>query len=88
MANKDELPPAGELLLYQGSGLNAPMQVRLEGETVRLSQKQLAELYGVAVSTINEHVSHIYDDEELHPEATIRKFRIVQTEGSRQVGAE
>jgi hypothetical protein len=78
--------PHGELLVYQGQGLNAPIQVRLEGETVWLSQRLMADLYGVAVPTINEHVSNIYDDEELQPEATIRKFRIVQTEGNRQVG--
>jgi len=51
-----------------------------------LSQKLLAELYGVSVPTINEHIANIYDEEELLSEATIRKFRIVQTEGSRQVG--
>lgn len=77
--------PAGELLVYQGQGINEPLTIRLEGETVWLSQKQLAELYGVTVPTINEHLTNIYDDEEIEPEATIRKFRIVQTEGSRQV---
>ena len=78
--------PYGELLVYQGQGLTEPVQVRLEGETVWLSQKLMAELYGVSTPTINEHISNIYDDEELLPEATIRKFRIVQMEGSREVG--
>lgn len=86
MDNNDDNRPRGELLVYQGQGLESPVQVRLEGETVWLSQKLLAELYGVGVPTINEHIATIYDDEELLPEATIRKFRIVQTEGSRQVG--
>ena len=86
MVNKDEEKrPNGELIVYQGQGLDQPIQVRLEGETVWLSQKLLAELYGVSVPTINEHIANIYDEEELPPEATIRKFRIVQTEGSRQV---
>lgn len=85
MGGRDEARPAGELLVYQGQGLEEPIQVRLEGETVWLSQKLLSELYGVTVPTINEHISNIYDDEELPPEATIRKFRIVQTEGNRQV---
>ncbi len=78
--------PRGELLVYQGEGLDSPVQVRLDGDTVWLSQKLLAELYGVTIPTINEHISNIYDDEELQPEATIRKFRIVQIEGTRQVG--
>lgn len=83
--DKNNEPPNGELLVYQGQGQNSPVQVRLEGETVWLNQKLMAELYGVAIPTINEHIANIYDDEELQPETTIRKFRIVQTEGNRQV---
>jgi hypothetical protein len=86
MGGNQDTRPQGELLVYQGLGLESPVQVRLEGETVWLSQKLMAELYGVSIPTINEHISNIYDDEELLPEATIRKFRIVQTEGTRQVG--
>ncbi len=86
MQDNNSEPPKGELLVYQGQGLDSPVQVRLEGETVWLNQKLMAELYGVAVPTINEHIANIFDDEELRPEATIRKFRIVQTEGNRQVG--
>ena len=77
--------PQGELPVDQGQGIDAPIQVRLEGETVWLSQKLLAELYGVSVPTINEHIATIYAGQERPPEATIRKFRIVQTEGARQV---
>ena len=84
MTMNDDLPQ-GDFLVYQGQGLDAPIQVRLEGESVWLSQRLLAELFNVSVPTINEHISNIYDDEELPPEATIRKFRIVQTEGARQV---
>ena len=84
MTINDDLPQ-GNFLVYQGQGLDAPIQVRLEGESVWLSQRLLAELFNVSVPTINEHISNIYDDEELPPEATIRKFRIVQTEGARQV---
>lgn len=86
MAKNKDKRPHGELLVYQGQGLSDPVQVRLEGETVWLSQKLMAELYGVSTPTVNEHISNIYDDEELLPEATIRKFRIVQMEGSREVG--
>jgi hypothetical protein len=78
-------PPPGELIVYQGQGLQEPIQVRLEGDTVWLNQKLMAELYGVSIPTVNEHIANIYEDEELRPEATIRKFRIVQTEGNRQV---
>jgi hypothetical protein len=59
--------------------------VRLENETVWLSQRLLAELFQKDVRTINEHIKNIYDEYELLPESTIRKFRIVQTEGNRQV---
>jgi len=86
MPDNNNVPPKSELLVYQGQGLNSPVQVRLEGDTVWLSQKLMAELYEVAIPTINEHIANIYDDEELSPEATIRKFRIVQNEGNRQVG--
>ncbi len=86
MQDNNSEPPRGELLVYQGQGLDSPVQVRLEGETVWLSQKLMAELYGVGVNTINYHISEIFEDEELAPEATIRKYRIVQTEGNRQVG--
>ena len=82
--NEERRPP-GELIVYQGHGINQPIQVRLEGETAWLTQRLIAELYSVSVPTINEHISNIYNEDELPPEATIRKFRIVQTEGSRQI---
>lgn len=86
MADNENKFPQGELLVYQEQGLDSPVQVRLEGETVWLNQKLMAELYGVSIPTINEHVSNIYEDDELLPEATIRKFRTVQMEGNREVG--
>ena len=61
------------------------IEMRYEDENIWLTQKMMAVLYDVALSTINEHVKKIYEDSELEEEATIRKFRIVQTEGSRQV---
>jgi hypothetical protein len=82
----DELmptPPDGQILIYKDGGLN--LQVRLDGQTVWLTQKLIAELFQVSVPTVNEHLTNIYDEGELAAEATIRKFRIVQTEGSRQV---
>ena len=77
-----------ELLLYQTEDGQTRVQVRLENETVWLSQKQLAELFQKDVRTINEHIQNIYEEGELQPEPTIRNFRIVQTEGSRGVERE
>ena len=54
-------------------------------ENIWLTQKMMATLYGVGLPTINEHIKKIYADSELEESATIRNFRIVQTEGSRQV---
>ncbi len=85
MNTNDKIRPYGKILVYQEQGLDSSVQVRLEGKTVWLSQKLMAELFQKDVRTINEHIRNIYEDEELLPEATIRKFRIVQTEGNRKV---
>ena len=61
------------------------MEMRYEDENIWLTQKMMAQLYNVSLSTINEHIKKIYGDNELTETATIRKFRIVQMEGSRQV---
>ena len=60
-------------------------EMRYEDENIWLTQKMLATLYDVDVRTINEHMQKIYSDNELEQESTIRNFRIVQNEGSRQV---
>jgi len=86
-----ELPdkrPDSEILIYQTEDGRTRIQVRLENETVWLSQKMMAELFQKNVRTINEHIRNIYDEGELAPEATIRKFRIVQSEGGRRVSRE
>lgn len=77
-----------ELLFYQTEDGQTRVQVRLEDETVWLTQKQLAELFQKDVRTINEHVQNVYEEGELQPEATIRNFRIVQSEGGRNVERE
>ena len=59
--------------------------MRYEDENIWLTQKMMATLYDVDVRTINEHIKKIYSDSELEEDSTIRNFRIVQTEGSRQV---
>ncbi len=78
-------PPGGEIILYATEDGGQRIEVRLENETVWLTQKLMAELFQVGVNTVNYHIKEIYDDGELTPEATIRKYRIVQTEGTRPI---
>ena len=59
------------------------IEMRYEDENIWLTQKMMATLYDVSLSTINKHLKKIYSDRELQQEATIRKFRIVQLEGER-----
>ncbi len=81
----DKSPSTGEILLYTTQDGKQRIDVRLENKTVWLSQKLLADLFQVTVPTVNEHIKTIYKDGELTPQATIRKFLIVQNEGSRQI---
>ncbi|MBN1662502.1 MAG: virulence RhuM family protein [Deltaproteobacteria bacterium] len=74
-----------DLILYQTDDGQTKIEVRLEDEMVWLTQKLMAELFQKDVRTINEHIANIYEEGELVPEATIRKFRIVQSEGKREV---
>ena len=78
---------AAEYLTYVASvgDQQDSVEMRYEDENIWLTQKMMATLYDVDVRTINEHIKKIYLDSELDEDATIRKFRIVQTEGSRQV---
>lgn len=64
------------------------IEMRYENENIWLTQKMMAQLYDVDVRTINFHIQKVYEDGELEEGATIRNFRIVQTEGSRQVSRE
>src|SRR5258706_15355452 len=80
-----ERSPSSDVLLYQTDDQRIRLQVRVHDQTVWLTQKQLSELFQVGVPTVNEHLTNIYEEQELNPQATIRKFRIVQTEGGREV---
>jgi len=84
MNNPNPAPP-GEIILYTTDDGGTRVECRFTGETVWLTQALIAELYDKDVRTINEHLKNIYKDGELHPEATIRKFRIVRREGRRDV---
>ena len=71
----------GEFLFYQSEDGRIRLQVRLDGETVWLSQKQMAELFQKDVRTINEHLRNILEEQELTPDSVIRKFRITAADG-------
>ena len=75
----------GEFLIFQSDDGRTRLDVTLDGETLWLSQKQLAELFDKAKATVSEHIKHIYEEGELAPEATVRLFRTVQSEGGRNV---
>lgn len=81
---------AAEYLTFVASTGDDPQsfEMRYEDENIWLTQKMMATLYDVSLSTINEHIKKIYEDAELVDGATIRKFRIVQDEGTRQVNRE
>jgi hypothetical protein len=64
------------------------VEMRYQDENIWLTQKLTAALYDVSVAAINQHIKRIYSDGELTPEATIKKYLIVQTEGSRRVERE
>ncbi|MCQ8128163.1 virulence RhuM family protein [Methylomonas rivi] len=77
-----------DILLYTDTHGKVKVEVIFEDESFWLSQKKMAELFAVSVPTINEHLQNIFKTNELLEPATIRKFRIVQREGSRDVNRE
>lgn len=81
---------AAEYLTYVASigEQEDSIEMRYEDENIWLTQKMMATIYDVDVRTISDHIKKVYSDSELEESATIRKFRIVQTEGSRQVQRE
>jgi hypothetical protein len=88
--NKTEITihsSTAEYLTFIAAAGDSPssVEMRYQDENIWLTQKMMAELYDVDVRTINEHLQKIFSDHELSETSTIRNFRIVQTEGSRQV---
>ena len=81
---------AAEYLTFVASTGNdeKSIEMRYEDENIWLTQKMMAVLYDVSVPTVSEHIKKIYEDGELAEQATVRKFRTVQTEGARQVSRE
>ena len=76
------------IIFYTTPNGQVSIQVQYEEGSFWLTQKRMAELFGVDVRTINEHLQNIHQSGELHKEATIRKIRIVQREGKRDVSLE
>lgn len=83
--DESRIAPTGEIIVYQTEDGKTRVECRFELETMWLSQALIGELFQVSVPTVNEHLKNIYDEAELPPEATIRKFRIVRREGQRDV---
>lgn len=77
--------PASSLVLYQTEDGRTRIQCRFQNETVWLTQLHLAELFEIGVNTVNYHLKAIYAEGELPREATVRYYRIVRTEGRREV---
>jgi hypothetical protein len=74
-----------EFLVFTQQTGDKSIEVRYENETIWLSQRMMAELFDVDVRTINEHLQNLFSSSEIEKKSTIRNFRIVQTEGTRQV---
>lgn len=91
MADEKNLVPEdnqGDIVIYQTEDGATKIDVRFEGETVWLTQQQMAELFGSSRTNIVEHIRHIYEEGELDEASTCRKFRQVRNEGGRQVSRE
>lgn len=84
--NGELTPQYSDIIFYSSPEGNIHVEVIFNDETFWLSQKRMAELFGVEVHTVNYHLKEIFKSGELPEDATIRKIRIVQEEGIRDVG--
>ena len=78
----------GEILIYQSNDGITNIEVKMQDETVWLSQQQMAELFQTSRTNVVEHIQNIYNEAELDEASTCRKFRQVRTEGTREVTRE
>ena len=78
----------GEIIIYQTDDGLTNINVKMQDETVWLTQQQMAELYQTSRTNVVEHIKHIYDEGELDEESTCRNFRQVRKEGNREVTRE
>lgn len=82
MTNRDS---NGEIIIYQSEDGTSKLDVKLEDETVWLTQAQLVDLFQSSKANVSEHIKNIYNEGELEESSTVREFRIVRREGSRDV---
>ena len=83
--SKDHTPQANDIIFYSSPKGDVRVEVFFQEESFWLNQKKMAELFGVDVRTVNEHLQNIYKTNELDKDSTIRNIRIVQKEGNRDV---
>jgi hypothetical protein len=83
--NQQNQQPGSEIILYQTEDGNTRLEVKLENNTVWLTQKQMAELFQTTIPNVNMHLRNVFAEGELQSEATIKEFLIVRPEGNRQV---
>ncbi len=86
--SKDHTPKANDIIFYSSAKGDVRVEVLFQEESFWLNQKKMAELFGVDVRTVNEHLQNIYKTNELDKVSIIRNIRIVQKEGSREVSRE
>lgn len=79
------MPNELQFILYNIDRADVKVNVAVQDETIWATQRGMSELFEVSVPTVNEHIKNVYESGELEPDSTIRNFRIVQTEGKRQV---
>jgi hypothetical protein len=83
--NSELQPKYSDIIFYTSSEGNVSIEVIFSDETFWLNQKRMAEIFGVDVRTVNEHLQNIFKSNELQKDSTIRKIRIVQKEGNRSI---
>jgi len=85
MNKRDIVKQQSDFILYTSNDGDVNVEVFLKDETIWLTQKAIGKLFGKSKATISEHLKKIYAEGELQMDSTVRNFRTVQTEGSRQV---
>ena len=82
---QSHIMPENKVIIYTANDGKTKIDVKLEEETLWLTQAQMCELYQTSKSNVSEHIKHIFEEGELDKESVVRNFRTVQTEGSRNV---
>jgi len=83
--NKEQEPSKGQFLIYRADNGDLKLNVRFEDDSVWLTQQLMAELFQTTQQNISLHIQNIYNEGELHPDATHKKYLSVRSEGNREV---